>query len=276
MPFLPLMMLIGSIAFINIMLSGDNVLVISALLAIIAPDRRRLVLALGGSGAIVLRIICTLLVASWLNYSFAQAIGGLLILFTAIQLLSNQEHNVVQSPQEVSATSMTRVQHYVKQPVAAGCLTQLPNRLMRNKLSSAQKGLLGGIVAIVLADSTTSLDNIIAIGALGATSGANHLPLALGLAFSMTLMFIVSTRLALLIQRLPWLTFVASLVLAIRAGGLITAAASEALRITSIHLGQYGFPIQWFIYYFCCLVVILPTLRYFLIKISRKKYIQAK
>lgn len=64
MPFLPLLALVGSIVFINMMLSGDNALAISALLALISPDRRRLVLALGGSGAIVLRIICTLCVAS--------------------------------------------------------------------------------------------------------------------------------------------------------------------------------------------------------------------
>jgi predicted tellurium resistance membrane protein TerC len=55
MPFLPLLALVGSIVFINMMLTGDNALAISALLALISPDRRRLVLALGGKRTLASR-----------------------------------------------------------------------------------------------------------------------------------------------------------------------------------------------------------------------------
>ena len=129
MPFLPLLALIGSVVFINMMLSGDNALAIGALLTMTSPDRRGLVLALGGSGAIVLRIICTLCVASWFNSSLMQAIGGLLLLFMAIQLLSNQQQDVVQPPQEVSVPSMTAIRGCVKQPGVARYLILLANPL---------------------------------------------------------------------------------------------------------------------------------------------------
>lgn len=252
MPFLPLL---GSIVFINMMLSGDNALAISALLAMISPDRRWLVLAFGGSGAIVLRIICTLCVASWLNASFVQAPGGLLLLFMAIQQLSNQQQHASQPQQEVAVPSMTKIQDGVKQPGGARYLMQLSQQLIGSKLSFAPKGLLGGIAAMVVADSTTSVDNIIAIGAIGAMPGANCLLLAFGLTLSMTGVLLVSTRLAWLIQRLPWLTFIASLLLAIRAGGLITAAASSVFRMISIYPGQDLS--QWFIDALCCFIVLL-------------------
>lgn len=110
---------------------------------------------------------------------------------------------------------------------------------------------------MVLADSTTSVDNIIAIGAIGTMPGVNCLLLSVGLALSMTVVFLISTYLALVIQRLVWLTFIASLLLAIRAGGLINAAASSVFRMTSIHFGPYLFPLRWFIDALCCFVVMV-------------------
>src|SRR5205807_9928507 len=82
----------------------------------------------------------------------------------------------------------------------------------------AKKGVWAGLLTMLVADVTMSLDNVLAIGALA----AGNLPLlAAGLLLSIAFLLLGSALIADLIGRLPWLLDVAALVLAWTAANMI-------------------------------------------------------
>lgn len=118
-----LMQIIG----INILLSGDNAVVI-ALASRSLPEQQRKWAILGGSGAaIVLRIIFSLLIVWLLAIPYLKLIGGLLLLYIGIKLLIPEEHG----ESDIAAKS----------------------------------NLWGAIQTITIADAVMSLDNVVAIAA---------------------------------------------------------------------------------------------------------------
>jgi YjbE family integral membrane protein len=111
---------------INILLSGDNAVVI-ALASRSLPESQRKMAVIGGSGAaVVLRIALCLIVASLLQVRYLKLIGGLLLLYIGVKLLVDEESN-----DEIAAR---------------------PN-------------MWGAIRTILIADAVMSLDNVVAIAA---------------------------------------------------------------------------------------------------------------
>lgn len=77
-----------SIVFIDLVLAGDNAVVI-AMACKNLPGRQRLWgIGLGAGGAVVIRVICTFLVAQLLNMSFIKLVGGAVIIWIAVKLLT--------------------------------------------------------------------------------------------------------------------------------------------------------------------------------------------
>ena len=111
---------------INILLSGDNAVVI-ALASRSLPASQRKMAVLGGSGAaVVLRIALCLIVASLLQVRYLKLVGGLLLLYIGIKLIVEEESN-----DEIAARS----------------------------------NMWGAIRTILIADAVMSLDNVVAIAA---------------------------------------------------------------------------------------------------------------
>ena len=76
-----------SIVFIDLVLAGDNAVVIAMAVKNL-PGRQRLWgIALGAGGAVVVRVICTFLVAQLLNIQFIKLVGGAVIIWIAVKLL---------------------------------------------------------------------------------------------------------------------------------------------------------------------------------------------
>ncbi len=112
---------------INILLSGDNAVVI-ALASRSLPEEQRKWAILGGSGAaIVLRIIFSLVIVWLLAIPYLKLIGGLLLLYIGIKLLIPEEHS--------------------------------------DDSIAAKSNLWGAIQTITIADAVMSLDNVVAIAA---------------------------------------------------------------------------------------------------------------
>ena len=110
----------------NILLSGDNAVVI-ALASRSLPDHQRRIAVLGGSAAaVVLRIALCLVVESLLQVPYLKLIGGLLLLYIGVNLLIDEE-----SDDEIAAHSH----------------------------------MWGAIRTILVADAVMSLDNVVAIAA---------------------------------------------------------------------------------------------------------------
>jgi YjbE family integral membrane protein len=131
MPLSHLIYGVFSIVFIDLLLAGDNALVIAMAVRSLAPRERRIGTICGAAAAVVLRIGLTFIAAQLLNIRFLKLAGGLFVLWIAVKVLVDASD----PPDSV--------------PV--------PKRLVQ------------AIWYIVFADLTMSTDNILAIA--GASNG---------------------------------------------------------------------------------------------------------
>ncbi|CAN5525777.1 TerC family protein [soil metagenome] len=79
------------IIWINIILSGDNAVVIALAARSLPPLQQKKAIIIGSGAAVVLRIILTVVAAKLLALSFLQIIGGILLLWIGIQLFGEEE-----------------------------------------------------------------------------------------------------------------------------------------------------------------------------------------
>ncbi|MGH2618761.1 MAG: TerC family protein [Thermomicrobiales bacterium] len=122
---------IVSIIIIDLVLSGDNAVVIGMAARSLSPENRRRAIIFGGAGAVGLRILFTALATILLGIPYLQAIGGVLLIYIAYKLIRPQsgQHETIRE---------------------AGSLRE-------------------AIQTIILADVVMSLDNILAVA--GAAHG---------------------------------------------------------------------------------------------------------
>jgi YjbE family integral membrane protein len=85
-----LMGLMG-IMMVNIVLSGDNAVVIAMASRCLPPKQQKLAIFWGSAGAIILRVILTVVAVILLQIPYLQAIGGLLLIWIAAKLLMEDE-----------------------------------------------------------------------------------------------------------------------------------------------------------------------------------------
>jgi YjbE family integral membrane protein len=162
-----------SIIVVDLVLSGDNAVVIGMAARTLDPQDRRKAIVWGGAGAVGLRIVFTILAALLLDIPLIQAAGGVLLVWIAFRLVVPESHS------DVAHVA-------VADTFAAAVRT------------------------IILADVVMSLDNILAVG--GASEGHLGL-LVFGLALSVPILLFGSNVVARLLHRHPWLLIVGVLVL---------------------------------------------------------------
>lgn len=171
----------GGIVLIDLVLSGDNALVIGAAASRLPRKQRFIAIIWGGVLAVVFRMMLAIVATELLNVSYLRSIGGVILLFIAIRLL-------------------------------------LPENPGAHDQHRASSRLLPAILTIMAADATMSLDNVLAVGALA--HGRIELLVA-GLLLSMLLLFIASAVIAHIIERVPILMDVAAMVLSWTAASLV-------------------------------------------------------
>ncbi|MCC6179595.1 MAG: YjbE family putative metal transport protein [Chloroflexi bacterium] len=100
---------IASIIVINVVLSGDNAVVIGMAAHRLPAARRRLAIVLGAGGAVVVRIVLTAVAALLLDIPYLKLLGGALLLWIAFQLLKGEEeeHEGAGSPETIRAAIQT-------------------------------------------------------------------------------------------------------------------------------------------------------------------------
>src|SRR4026209_2154357 len=76
---------------INIILSGDNAVVIALACRNLPPRQRRLGIILGAGAAVVLRTLFTLIVQQLFDLPWLKLVGGLVLLWIAVKLLMGEE-----------------------------------------------------------------------------------------------------------------------------------------------------------------------------------------
>ncbi|GGG48926.1 TerC family protein [Chelatococcus composti] len=117
---------IVQIIWIDILLSGDNAVVIALACRSLPDNQRRLGVVLGAGTAIVLRIIFAFIISQLLALPFLKVVGGLLLLWIALKLIQGDDDD-----------------HEVKESTS----------------------LWGAVRTIAIADAVMSLDNVLAISA---------------------------------------------------------------------------------------------------------------
>jgi YjbE family integral membrane protein len=159
----PQLLKIVQIIWINIVLSGDNAVVIALACRGLPGRRRAMGMVLGAGVAVILRIIFTVLVAALLSTPFLKIAGSLLLFWIAVKLLVED-----QDDQEGKIGETDRLWHAVR--------------------------------TIAIADAVMSLDNVLAIAAVA--QGSWFL-LVLGLAISIPLIVAGAALIMALLSRFP-------------------------------------------------------------------------
>jgi YjbE family integral membrane protein len=211
---------LGSIVLIDLVLSGDNALVIGAAAAGLPKKQRWYAIVLGGGGAIILRIAFAFAAAFLLRLPLLQAIGGILLLLIAIRILMGRDNT---KHKEITQQGKTAQE-------------DKPASAMDRQTKSS---FWGALFTILVADVTMSLDNVLAIGALA----ARNLPLlAGGLLLSIVLLLLGSMLIAKLIGRLPWLLDIAALILVWTAANMIIEDIRLAPVFEHFPWAQFALP----------------------------------
>jgi YjbE family integral membrane protein len=192
------------IIWINILLSGDNALVIALACRSLPTRQRRWGIILGTLPAVVLRIVFTIFIAYLLGIEYLKLIGGILLLWIAVKLILPEEQGEHGSEQGSAAT------------------------------------LWAAVRTIVIADAVMSLDNVIAIAA--AAKGSFVL-LVLGLIISMPLVIFGSALILKILNRLPILIWAGGALLGYIAGEVIVTEPAIAPWIEDLEWLHYVGPI---------------------------------
>jgi YjbE family integral membrane protein len=153
------------IVWINIILSGDNAVVIAMAARVLPPHQQRRAVIWGSGAAVILRIVLTVVAARLLALPYLQIAGGLLLLWIGVQLLGDED----------DGDGNTDARH---------------------------GSLMAAVRTILIADLIMSVDNVIAVAA--AAKGSTVL-LAIGLALSIPLVIFGSTLMIRLMARFPFI-----------------------------------------------------------------------
>ncbi len=82
---------LGNIILVNIVLSGDNAIVIAMAARSLPPEQQRKAIFFGSAGAIVLRIVLTLFAVTLLTLPYLKIVGAILLFYIGAQLLSEDD-----------------------------------------------------------------------------------------------------------------------------------------------------------------------------------------
>ncbi|SDW87732.1 TerC family protein [Paenibacillus sp. CF384] len=169
-----------TIVFIDLILAGDNAIVIGLAARKLPKEQQKKAVIWGTVGAVGIRAIATTLVVYLLNVPWLMLAGGILLLWIAYKLLvDNEAHDNI----------------------------------------TAGNTLWQSVRTIIIADAAMGLDNVIAVA--GAAHGSVLLVL-LGLIISIPIVVWGSTLFIKLINKIPWIVYVGSGVLAYTAAKMIT------------------------------------------------------
>ena len=170
------------IVFIDLVLAGDNAIVIGMVASQFDNDLRKKIIFWGIGVAIILRIIFTLITAYLLQINGLKTIGGLLLLYIAYKLYKDVIKSQIEEQKKIKVDNLN--------------------------LSKA-------VMTIIIADVTMSLDNV--LGVAGAAKD-HYTLLVFGLILSILLMATVATIISKWIKKyrwIGWLGLLAILVVAI-------------------------------------------------------------
>jgi YjbE family integral membrane protein len=168
------------IIVIDVVLAGDNAIVVGMAAARVAPEKRAKVIFWGIAGAVLLRIGFAAITVQLLAIVGLTLAGGILLLWVCWKMYRELRHEPKAAPAGAAVSGS-------------------------DAEAGAQLSFWGAIVQIVVADVSMSLDNVLAVA--GAAKGHTGV-LVIGLTIAVVLMAVAASYIARLLARFPWLTWV--------------------------------------------------------------------
>lgn len=175
---------LGSIILLDLILSGDNAIVI-AMACKNLPDHEKLKgMIIGGAGAVIVRVVLTLFATELLGFPYLQFIGGFLLIYIAVKLLVEKDDGEANGKQAVT--------------------------------------LFAAVRTIMIADFIMSLDNVLALAGVAnmVPEGKWSLIIA-GLMISLPIVLCGASLFMMIMKKLPGLIYVGGGILAYTAAEMM-------------------------------------------------------
>jgi len=190
------------IIVIDIVMSGDNAIIIGMAAAGLPPELRKKAIFWGIIGATVLRIFFAVIVVQLLSIIGIKVIGGLLLLWVCWRMW---------------------------QEIRAGATVEdIEREAEENAKKGPPKTLRTAMVNIVVADATMSLDNVLAV----AGAARDHLEMLIfGLVLSIALMALMANYIAKLLEKHTWLGYLGLAIIAYVAIQMIWQGSGEVMDV---------------------------------------------
>ena len=160
------------IIFIDLILAGDNAIIIGMVASKFPPEQRKKIIFWGIGGAVILRILLTLITAYLLQITGLRLIGGLLLLYIVYKLYVDVIKNSSDGEENIKVDNSS---------------------------------MLKAVWTVLLADFTMSLDNV--LGVAGAAKN-HYFLLIFGLVLSIILMATAATLISKWIKEYKWIAWV--------------------------------------------------------------------
>ena len=162
----------SQIVFIDLILAGDNAIIIGMVASKFPEEQRKKIIFWGISGAVILRIVLTLLTAYLLQITVLRLLGGILLLYIVYKLYVDVIKESLDNNKDIKVDTSS---------------------------------MLKAIWTVLLADFTMSLDNV--LGVAGAAGHHYHL-LIFGLILSIILMAVAANLISQWIKKYKWIAWV--------------------------------------------------------------------
>ena len=165
------LIILSQIIFIDLVLAGDNAIIIGMVASKFPIEQRKKVIFWGIGGAVILRIILTMLTAYLLQITGLRLIGGLLLLYIVYKL-------------------------YVD---------VIKGQSNEEDIKVDNSSFMKAIWTVLLADFTMSLDNV--LGVAGAAKG-HYWALVFGLTLSILIMATLANFISIYIKKFKWIAWI--------------------------------------------------------------------
>jgi YjbE family integral membrane protein len=189
---------LGNIILVNIVLSGDNAVVIALAARSLPPAQQKKAIFWGSGAAIVMRIILTIFASAMLTKPYLKLVGAMLLFYIGVQLLMEGDEDDNGEVKEVSTMGTA-------------------------------------IRTILIADLVMSLDNVLGVAA---AAKGNNVLLILGLAISIPLIIFGSTVILKLMEKFPIIITLGAALLGYLAGDMLVSDPKMVEWFPSLHHAQ--------------------------------------
>ncbi len=194
----------GKIIIADLILSGDNALVIGMAAAGLSPELRKKAILYGMIIAAVLRILFAIIATTLLGIPGLLFVGSLLLFWVCWRLYVEIKDHVDEKAEEALEIADDPEAGY----------TGAPRRTMKQAL-----------ISITIADVSMSLDNVLAVAAI---ADGDQVMLVFGLGLAILLMAFAATIIMKLLTKYPWISWLGLIVLLYVAGEMFVRGTMDA------------------------------------------------